>query len=410
MAAEEHEVVIVGGGIAGLATALALKRVGVEALVLERSHELRATGAALGLFNNAWRALDVLGVAHKLTSVYDEIKTGRVTNLVTGVTQEMSMKDREGRGIRAVHRKALLEALAEELPPHTIRFSSKLASIRSEVKDNSSEVTALCLEDGAIIKAKVLIGCDGVHSVVAQWLGLKAPIDSGRSAIRGLAVFPEGHGFKLEARQFLEGNKRAGFLPLNSTDVYWFIVYYTTQRDREMVRDPKLILGEVMENLAESYPPEYLNVVAHSDLATLSWAPLMLRVPWNIILGPTYKGCVAVAGDAFHPMTPDIGQGGCSALEDAVVLARNIGLARVEARLMSDGIEKYVMERKWRVAGLVVAAYVSGWVQQGGPVEASWGSQVVKFIRNSFFYRFAFPRIVDFISYDCGALPSMIME
>ncbi|PON83524.1 LOW QUALITY PROTEIN: FAD dependent oxidoreductase [Trema orientale] len=70
----EEDIVIVGAGIAGLATALALKRVGVKALVLERSDGLRATGAALGLFPNAWLALDALGVSQKLTSVYAPCK------------------------------------------------------------------------------------------------------------------------------------------------------------------------------------------------------------------------------------------------------------------------------------------------------------------------------------------------
>ena len=62
---------IVGAGIAGLATAVALKRVGVRALVLEKSEGLRATGAAISLQQNAWLALDALGVAHKLTTIYD---------------------------------------------------------------------------------------------------------------------------------------------------------------------------------------------------------------------------------------------------------------------------------------------------------------------------------------------------
>ncbi|KAK3431604.1 hypothetical protein EUGRSUZ_E03412 [Eucalyptus grandis] len=65
-----EEVVIVGAGIAGLATAVALKKVGVRALVLERSKELRTTGAALGLFANAWVALDALGVSDKLAALY----------------------------------------------------------------------------------------------------------------------------------------------------------------------------------------------------------------------------------------------------------------------------------------------------------------------------------------------------
>lgn len=66
----EEDVVIVGAGIAGLATALALQRVGVRTLVLERSHTLRAAGAALTLSQNAWIAIDALGIADKLTSVY----------------------------------------------------------------------------------------------------------------------------------------------------------------------------------------------------------------------------------------------------------------------------------------------------------------------------------------------------
>jgi hypothetical protein len=64
--------------------------------------------------------------------------------------------NRDYSGVRSVHRKALLEALAEELPPHAIRFSSKLISIESETLEDSSKATLLHLEDGTIIKAKVL--------------------------------------------------------------------------------------------------------------------------------------------------------------------------------------------------------------------------------------------------------------
>lgn len=72
---------------------------------------------------------------------------------------------------------------------------------------------------------QVLIGCDGVHSVVAHWLGLKAPIDSGRIGVRGLAVYPEGHGLKHQVQQFVDEGLRAGVVPLNGTEIYWFIAY-----------------------------------------------------------------------------------------------------------------------------------------------------------------------------------------
>lgn len=200
----DAEVVIVGAGIAGLATALALRRLGVGAagggvLVLERHAELRSTGAALTIFPNGWFALRALGVAHKLTSRYDAFETSRVTTLETGATQVFRFAGRKSSGdvrVRPMHRKALLEALAEELPPGTIRFSSKLASIATEKAQGSPEIAVLRLDDGTVIRSKVLIGCDGVHSVVSQWLGLSEPASSGRSAVRGLAMYPDGHGLK----------------------------------------------------------------------------------------------------------------------------------------------------------------------------------------------------------------------
>ncbi|URE00369.1 Lycopene cyclase protein [Musa troglodytarum] len=380
---QQHEVAIVGAGIAGLATA-----VGLPSLVLEKSPELRSTGAALTLFPNAWRALEALGVAHKLTPLYHAIERSRVTDLSSGTTREVpfSRTNRGDTGIRSVHRKALLEALAEELEPGTIRFSSKITSIDQE---GSSPLTALHLDDGSVIKAKVVIGCDGVHSVVARWLGLAEAIDSGRSAIRGLAVFPEGHELITnEALQYLGDGKRAGLVPLNKKD---------------MAAEAELTLIEVTENLAKDFPSEVQTAVRHLDLATVSWAPLLFRAPWNLLLGRIHRGCVAVSGDAMHPMTPEIGQGGCAALEDAVVLARSLARARSPDQLAA-GVEGYTRERRWRSAGVVAAAYLSGWVQQGG--NAGVWRWAVKWFRRRIYYRFIHPRIMEAIrGYDCGDLP-----
>ncbi|KAJ0967528.1 hypothetical protein J5N97_024445 [Dioscorea zingiberensis] len=381
-----EEIVIVGGGIAGLATAVALRRVGLQCLVLELAPELRATGAALTLFPNAFRALVSLGVAHKLSGIYQPL-------------QKEEMK------LRCVHRKALLEALAEELPPNTIRFSSKLASIKTENLNNSSLVYVLHLEDGSIIRTKVLIGCDGVRSVVAQWLGLSAPVSSGRSAVRGLAVFPEGHGFPHGPQQFLGDGKRAGFVPLDDKEVYWFMTHRTIEGEQEIARDPQMIQKEVIENLAKTFPENYLKVVSHSDMSTLTIAPLMLRLPWDVYFGKTYSGTVTVVGDAFHPMTPDIGQGGCLALEDAVVLARNVA-NRVNN--VAEGTEKYAKERRWRAASLIAVAFFGGWVQQGGSGVWWWA---VKLFRDSIFYKLVYAKMFHSIDqYDCGVLPCVIED
>lgn len=63
--------------------------------------------------------------------------------------------------------------------------------------------------------------------MVAQWLGLSESINSGRSSVRGLAVFPHGHGLNQDIRQFVGLGFRAGFIPLNDRDVYWFLNRYS---------------------------------------------------------------------------------------------------------------------------------------------------------------------------------------
>ncbi|XP_043719640.1 monooxygenase 2-like [Telopea speciosissima] len=256
----------------------------------------------------------------------------------------------------------------------------------------------------------VLIGCDGVHSVVARWLGLKEPVKANRSTVRGLAVFPQGHGYtKGEVHQFTDQGKRAGFVPLTDKDLYWFLLTYTSTFNGEetAIGDPKLLQKVIMENLAKDFPSVFLEVVQHADLESLSWAPLMFRFPWDLIFGHVYKGSITVAGDAMHPMTPELAQGGGSALEDAVVLGRHLGNSFLSnGRILAvdqaaKAIEGYVKERRWRGASLITGSYISGWVQERG------SSSFLNFLKGIIFYKFVFPRFANGVIYDCGKLPSV---
>ncbi|XP_024183877.2 monooxygenase 2 [Rosa chinensis] len=400
-----EDVVIVGAGIAGLATAVALKRAGIEALVLERSEGLRATGAALTLYPNAWSALDALGISQKLATRYAPTLKGHIIDVDTGEVQEVSraITNEVPVGPRCLHRKALLEALADELPIHSVRFSSKITAIDTQQHEGSS-LAIVHMENGTIIKAKVLIGCDGVHSVVSRWLGLGEPVLSGRSAVRGLAVFPQGHGLGQNFRQYVGTGIRAGFIPVSDKDVYWFFSCISPAKGESLGEDPKETKKQVLENYAKDLPPLYLDVVQHSDLSTLTRAPLKFRYPWHVVFGNLSKQNITVAGDAMHPMTPDLAQGGGSALEDAVILGRHIGKSFVKngrvlvPKEMAVAIDKYIEERRWHVALLIAGSYISGWVQQAG---SGWGK---KFLRDVMFYKFLYPKIVRYMHYDCGKL------
>lgn len=78
----------------------------------------------------------------------------------------------------------------------------------------------------------------------------------------------------------------------------------------------------MLDNFARDLPPFYSFIVRHSDLATLTWAPVVVRFPWDIRLGHTCKANITVAGDAMQPMAPDLGQNECAALEDGVMLGQ----------------------------------------------------------------------------------------
>ncbi|KAI3441056.1 FAD_binding_3 domain-containing protein, partial [Psidium guajava] len=247
----------------------------------------------------------------------------------------------------------------------------------------------------------VVIGCDGVHSRIARWLGLGEPVYSGRSGIRGLAVCPQGHGLNGVVHQMVDVSKRGGLVPLNDKEAYWFLSCKTPPKD--IGDDPNLLLREVIDNLAKDFPPLYLDIIGHSDLSTVSWVQVMFRYPWDVIRGTLTRANVTVAGDAMHPMTPDLGQGGCLALEDAVVLGRHIGSSisqggELEMRNVGSALESYVRERRWRAATLMTASFLSGWVQQDG---SSWW---MKFLRDVVFYKFLLRIAVRASRFDCGKL------
>ncbi|KAL0432324.1 UNVERIFIED_CONTAM: Monooxygenase 3 [Sesamum latifolium] len=202
MESEIHEdIVIVGAGIAGLSTALGLHRFGIRSLVLESSDGLRITGFALTMWTNAWRALDALGIGDSL----------RARSLrMQGDTFES----------RCVRRKDLLETLGRELPQGTIRYSSRIVSI-----EESGRLKLLHLADGTVVRAKVLIGCDGVNSIVAKWLGLQNPVNAGRSAIRGFVEYMDGHGLEPKFHAYFGGGVRYGFIPCDQKSIYWFCTF-----------------------------------------------------------------------------------------------------------------------------------------------------------------------------------------
>jgi 2-polyprenyl-6-methoxyphenol hydroxylase-like FAD-dependent oxidoreductase len=125
--------------------------------------------------------------------------------------------------VRAVERRVLLETLASKLPPGAISFSSKLKSIAGQGDDG----TLLELQDGRQLRSKVVVGCDGVNSPIARWMGFSEPRYVGHMAFRGLADYSGAGGqpFAPKVNYIYGRGLRAGFVPVSPTKVYWFICF-----------------------------------------------------------------------------------------------------------------------------------------------------------------------------------------
>ena len=164
----------------------------------------------------------------------------------------------------------------------------------------------------------------------------------------------------------------------------------------------------VLSKLGNEYVPDEIKaIVENTELDSIISSPLRYRHPWELLWGNINKDNVCVTGDALHPMTPEIGQGGCAALEDGVVLARCLAGVllkeqSVETKGKGDkriemGLRKYAKERRWRSIELISTAYFVGFVQQGN-------GQVTSFLRENILPTFLAGLPLKKADFDCGKL------
>jgi 2-polyprenyl-6-methoxyphenol hydroxylase-like FAD-dependent oxidoreductase len=200
----------------------------------------------------------------------------------------------------------VLETLEAELLRGTIRYFSKIISI----DEDGDGAKILHLADGSTLRAKVLIHYDGINSMVAKWLGLAKLSDSGRTATRGHARYPDGHGFEHNMMQFSSQGFHTGMVLCNDTDVYWFLTWSPPSRpndkeddDRSAAVMKQFVLTELRIINAHA---KVLDAVEWSEMSDVLVAPLRYRPSLSLLSASISKESVCAAGDALHPTTPDL--------------------------------------------------------------------------------------------------------
>ncbi|XP_025015446.2 monooxygenase 1 [Ricinus communis] len=356
----QEEIVIIGGGICGLATALALHRQGVRSKVLEKSETLRTTGVGIIVRPNGWRALDQLGVAAILRQTSAPIQGGQHISVHDG-----KRKNLPGDGeTRCLRRNDLIKALADNLPVNTVQYGCRVESIQV---DPITTYPILHLHGGRVLKPKIVIGCDGVHSTTGTFLGLNSPKFSPTCVIRGFTYYQSAHEFGNEFHLVSSKCVQLGIVPVNEKLIYWFVTREWGSEDPKISRDQKRIKDSTLE-LLKGYPENTVHLVKNSHLDSLYLTGLTYRAPWDLLTSNFRKGTVALAGDAMHAMGPFLAQGGSVSLEDAVVIARCLA-QKLNTRTMKDtrikvlieeGLDDYMKQRRMRVFWMCLHTYLIG--------------------------------------------------
>ena len=303
------KVLIVGAGIGGLATAIALQKVGFEVEVYEDAQVLRGIGAGISLWSNATAVLESLGLldeAIEKSAILSALKIKKETG-------ELLMSAEIGKYRPAsicIHRADLIDLLQRNCAPETIHLGKTFE--RFEQSEN--EVT-IFFADGTKANGDVLIGADGINSRVrAQIKENSKLIYRGYAVWRGIIEFDES-GFEANYPTETWGaGRRFGLAPVGKNRFYW---YATNNQPEGLILPPHKRKAQLLEFFGDWHAPipQIIEAAPAEDILHNDCYDRAPESGWS-------KGRVCLMGDAAHPTTPNMGQGGCLALEDAVVLTR----------------------------------------------------------------------------------------
>ncbi len=349
---------IAGGGVGGLTAAIALAREGHRIQLLEQTPEPKSVGAGISLQPNAMHALGLLGLdrevarrGHTASEARLQFSTGRKIKVI----DFSPLLKRYGYLPLSIHRADLLEVLLQAATESgvEIHFGQSVRSFSIDI--DRVKVTTVQQER---FHGDALIGAEGIHSKVrAQLWGDQPTRYSGYVCWRGIVVDP----FLAESvdgvNEIWGEGARFGFMQCGLDKVYWFATK-STRRCREICDELKPTF--------RGWPDPVGSILEKTPIDPIIFNEISDRKP----IFPWSRGRVTLLGDAAHPMTPNFGQGGAQAIEDAIVLSMSI-VANVDPEL---AFRSYETHRHRRTRRFVNESWQFGRIAQGG----NWPARFVR--------------------------------
>lgn len=297
---------VVGAGIGGLTMALILRQLGCRVEVYESAPEIRPVGAGIVMANNAMQVFEKAGIRHLIEKAGNKVSAMYITDeklVPLSVVDLAGYEKKYGVYNVAVHRADVQNILASELGFENISLSKRLVSV-----DKREKNMLLAFEDGMVKESRILLGADGIRSVVRERLFPPSRLRNSRQICwRGVCRVSVPEEYYDRAYEIWGQGKRFGFVKINEREIYWYAVLNQGLAGIPDWQDRFRDFHPIVRQIIHDTPPER---IFKSEILDLN--PVR---QWQ-------NGNACLIGDAAHAATPNMGQGACQAVEDAYTIGR----------------------------------------------------------------------------------------
>nr|WP_314689325.1 FAD-dependent urate hydroxylase HpxO [uncultured Pantoea sp.] len=340
------KIIIIGAGIGGMSAAIALERAGFETEVYEAVAEMKPVGAAISVWPNGVKCLNSLGLKQPLRALsgnmawmaYHDARSGAPLTRFSLAP----LVQQTGEYPAPVSRAGLQAMLLDNYGRTRVRFGRRV----THAEQTSQGVTAF-FADGSEAAGDLLVAADGTHSVLREAvLGERVTRRyAGYVNWNGLITADEAIAPADQWTTFVGDGKRVSLMPIAGNRFYFF---FDVPLPAGLAQDRTMLRADLSGYFAGWAEPVQ-RLIAQLDPLTTNRVEIHDTDPFTRFV----RGRMALLGDAAHSTTPDIGQGGCAAMEDAVVLAQTLATHSLG---VEDALLRYEARRLDRTRDLVLKA------------------------------------------------------